>query len=210
MTLLRNSIRARLLASLALGIIAGVLVGLVSTADVAVMAGWAVAAGTFAVSTWLLVFRLDAPSTRLHASSNDPGRGIDDTLLILASLASVAGLVLLLVRAQDGQQIPSAVVGVLGIVASWAAIHTLFTLRYAHAYYVEDAGGIDFNGETSPDYRDFAYVAFTLGMTYQVSDTNLSSASIRRMALDQALISYLLGTVIVASTINMLIQLVAD
>ncbi len=208
MTLFRNSIRARLLASLALGVVGAVLVSTVSSADVGAMAGWAIAAGTFALSTWLLVFRVDAVGTRLHARNNDPGRGIDDTLLVLASLASVAGLVLLLVRAKDEQQIPSAIVGVLGIVASWAAIHTLFTLRYAHAYYVEDAGGIDFNGDTSPDYVDFAYVAFTLGMTYQVSDTDLSSKTMRRMALNQALISYLLGTVIVASTINMLIQLV--
>lgn len=210
MTLFRDSIRARLLASLAVGVVVAALIGLPAPADVAAMAGWTVAAGTFSLSTWLLVLRLDAPSTRTHARDNDPGQGIDDTLLILASLASVAGLVLLLVRSADEQAIPSAVVGVLGIVASWFAIHTLFTLRYARAYYVDDEGGIDFNGDAAPDYRDFAYVAFTLGMTYQVSDTNISSKAIRRLALHEGLISYLLGTVIVASTLNMLIQLVAS
>jgi uncharacterized membrane protein len=77
----------------------------------------------------------------------------------------------------------------------------VFTLRYARTYYAE-GGGIDFNGDRPPDYRDFGYVAFTIGMTYQVSDTDLTSNSLRRTALRHALLSYLFGIVVVAITIN--------
>ncbi len=85
---------------------------------------------------------------------------------------------------------------------SWAAVHTVFTLRYASLYHLE-GGGIDFTeGDRLPDYRDFAYVAFTIGMTFQVSDTDLTSFTIRRTALRHALLAYLFGIVIVAITIN--------
>jgi len=74
-------------------------------------------------------------------------------------------------------------------------------LRYAHLFYL-DGGGIDFHSEEFPHYRDFAYVAFTLGMTYQVSDTNLTSKRIRSTALRHALISYVFGIAVIAVTIN--------
>ena len=73
--------------------------------------------------------------------------------------------------------------------------------RYADLYYTQD-GGIDFNGDDVPDYRDFAYLAFTIGMTYQVSDTNLQTKAVRRTALRHALLSYLFGTAIIAVMIN--------
>ena len=165
------------------------------------MGGWVVAAGLFTLSTWFLVFRLDAEGTRRHATDNDPGRGIDDTVLILACLASIAGLMLLLVLMRRTDVVTSAVLGVLGILASWSAVHTLFCLRYAHAYYAS-GGGVDFNGDTAPDYRDFAYLAFTIGMTYQVSDTGLRTKKFRRTLLGHALLAYLFGTVIIATLIN--------
>ncbi|WP_043534685.1 DUF1345 domain-containing protein [Actinomyces polynesiensis] len=209
MNLFRESMRARLLTSLATGVLTSVGAGLAGHLALGLMAGWVVAAGLFTLSTWFLVFRLDAAGTRRHATDNDPGRGIDDTLLILSCLASIAGLMLLLVLTERADVVASAELGVLGILASWSAVHTLFCLRYAHAYYAGGGSGVDFNGDTSPDYRDFAYLAFTLGMTFQVSDTNLSTKEFRRMALNQGLISYLLGTVVVASTINLLSQLIA-
>lgn len=208
MNLFRESMRARLLTSLAAGVLTAVVVGTGGHLALGLMGGWVVAAGLFTLSTWFLVFRLDAEGTRRNATDNDPGRGIDDTVLILACLASIAGLMLLLVLTRRTDVVTSAVLGVLGILASWSAVHTLFCLRYAHAYYAS-GGGVDFNGDTAPDYRDFAYLAFTPGMTFQVSDTNLATKELRRMALNQGLISYLLGTVVVASTINLLSQLIA-
>ncbi len=88
------------------------------------------------------------------------------------------------------------------VVVSWVAVHTDFTLRYAHVYYSPPGGGIDFAGADTPDYRDFAYLAFTIGMTYQVSDTGLLSSRFRRVLLLHALLSYLFGVVIIAAVIN--------
>jgi uncharacterized membrane protein len=75
-------------------------------------------------------------------------------------------------------------------------------LRYARLYYTGADGGISFNEDDPPAYSDFAYLAFTIGMTFQVSDTNIEDKTIRRTALRQALISYLFGAVLVAMTVN--------
>ena len=88
------------------------------------------------------------------------------------------------------------------MVASWLAINLDFTLRYAHLYYSDPVGGVDFGGTSEPDYRDFAYLAFTIGMTYQVSDTDLLTCRFRRVLLLHALLSYLFGVVIIAAVIN--------
>jgi uncharacterized membrane protein len=90
---------------------------------------------------------------------------------------------------------------------SWVAIHTVFTLRYAQLYYSGAPGGIDFNQPEPPAYVDFAYLAFTIGMAFQVSDTGLQTRKIRATVLRQALLSYVFGVVIVAMTINLTMEL---
>jgi uncharacterized membrane protein len=94
-------------------------------------------------------------------------------------------------------------VSVGSVAAAWAVVHTVFTLRYALLYYGGPDGGVNFNQKEDPAYADFAYLAFTIGMTYQVSDTDLQTRPIRATALRQALLSYLLGAVILAVTINL-------
>jgi uncharacterized membrane protein len=96
---------------------------------------------------------------------------------------------------------------VVTVALSWLAVHTVFTLRYAHLYYL-DGGGISFHSDEAPDYGDFAYVAFTLGMTYQVSDSDLTSKRIRTTALRHALVSYVLGIAVIAVTINVVAGLI--
>ena len=80
-------------------------------------------------------------------------------------------------------------------------------MRYARTYYAKPVGGIDFNEDDPPTYLDFAYLALTIGMTFQVSDTNLMTKNIRRIALSHALLSYLYGAVIVALVINVVSSL---
>jgi uncharacterized membrane protein len=94
------------------------------------------------------------------------------------------------------------------VAASWISVHTVFALRYARLYYTGPPDGIDFNQHEDPNYVDFAYLAFTLGMTYQVSDTNLKNRTIRSTALSQALLSFVLGAIILAITINLVAGLV--
>jgi uncharacterized membrane protein len=94
---------------------------------------------------------------------------------------------------------------------SWIMVHTVFTFHYAHMYYdVPDegsskiSGGLDFPGEKEPDYIDFAYFSFVIGCTFQVSDVEISSRKIRRMALLHGLLSFGLNTFVVALTINLI------
>jgi uncharacterized membrane protein len=97
----------------------------------------------------------------------------------------------------------------LGSVAlAWTSVHTVYVLRYARLYYSDPVGGIDF-GPEPPDYIDFAYLAITIGMTFQVSDTNLTLKRVRRVALHHALLSYLFGTVIVAITVSTVASLLS-
>ena len=93
-------------------------------------------------------------------------------------------------------------VAALTVILSWAVVHSVFALRYAHEYYTEPIGGIDFKNPDPPDYRDFIYVAFTVGMTFQVSDTDVQSRTVRRTVINHALLAYLFGAVILALTVN--------
>lgn len=86
---------------------------------------------------------------------------------------------------------------------SWLTVHTIFTLRYAVLYYAEPVGGVEFHMDDLPSYRDFAYLAMTIGMTFQVSDTDLKSTAMRATALRHALLSYLFGSLILAAAVNL-------
>ena len=92
----------------------------------------------------------------------------------------------------------------ISVAVSWFTVHTVFMLRYALLYYTAPTGGIDFNQEAPPDYRDFAYVALTLGMTFQVSDTSVQDSQIRATVLRHTLLSYLFGAVILAVVVNLI------
>ena len=88
------------------------------------------------------------------------------------------------------------------VLTSWAAIHTVFALRYARLFFADYAGGIDFHQAEAPRYSDFAYLAFAVGMSFAISDTDLASWRMRRHALRHALLAYLFGTVIIALIVN--------
>jgi uncharacterized membrane protein len=99
-----------------------------------------------------------------------------------------------------------SLVALMTVTLSWLLIHAVYTVRYADLYYTSH-GGIEFGGGDEPTYSDFAYIAFTIGMTYQVSDTAINSRPIRRVALVHALLSYLFGVAIIATTINVVASL---
>jgi uncharacterized membrane protein len=168
--------------------------------------GWIAAASVYLVWTWLAVGRLDPQSTAAHASREDPTRSMTEVVVIAASVASLVGVGYLLASgsSKGGQPEIFAGIGAAIVVTAWFVVHTVFTLRYARLYYVNDEGGIDFNqGDERPAYVDFAYLAFTIGMTYQVSDTDLKTRKIRATALSQALLSYVFGAVVLAITVNL-------
>jgi uncharacterized membrane protein len=168
--------------------------------------GWTSAALLWSVWTWFSVLRLDADGTKLVATREEPHRSTTDVLLITSAVASLIAVVLGVIKATSvtgNEKFLLLTAGVLSVIASWGVVHTVFALRYAALYYTGDAGGIDFNDDDDPTYADFAYLAFTIGMTYQVSDTNLTTRAVRHTALRHALLSFLLGTVVIATTINL-------
>jgi len=186
------------------GLIAGGVAGRLAAWEVSVLIGWCGAAGTFVGVAWAVMLKADSVQTRSIATREDDTRVTTDLVMLAASTASLVGVAFILVKASSAEGLAVAGLtglGVISVVLAWVMVHTLFTLRYAHLYYSND-GGIDFNEAEDPDYRDFAYLAFTIGMTYQVSDTDLETKAIRRTALKQSLLSYLFGTAIIAMTIN--------
>jgi uncharacterized membrane protein len=159
------------------------------------------------------IWPLDAQATADLAAREDPTQVVADAVLLLAAVASLGaiGAVIAQSRSSHGS-VEAAQIGlsVGSVVISWVLVHTIFTLRYARLYYSGGAhseGGVDFEHHVRPPYSDFAYLSFTIGMTFQVSDTDLQSAAYRRLALRHALVSYLFGAVIVAAMVNLIASL---
>lgn len=190
---------------LVLGIIASLITGSLGEWAYAPTVGWCVAALVYSSTVWARVARLDPAQTRERASREEPARGIADLLVILLSVASLFSVAFVLVQAAQAHGLAKGLLATLALVSvalSWILLHTLYTLRYASQYYTADRG-IDFNQDAPPQYTDFAYVSFTLGMTYQVSDTNITNHTIRSTVLRHTLLSFLFGSVILATTINL-------
>jgi uncharacterized membrane protein len=186
----------------AVGVTALVAVGVSGGWPYAPAAGWIVTAIIYVAWTWALIAPMDAEQTRDHACKRheeDATRRWSHAIMLLASIASLAGVGYLLTSGG----LLAAAVGILSVAASWFAVHTVFTLRYARLYYTGGGTGVDFHQDRDPTYGDFAYVAFTIGMTYQVSDTDLNARNIRATALSQAMLSFLLGAIILGVTINL-------
>jgi uncharacterized membrane protein len=200
-----------MLVGLVVGALAAVVVGLSYRWSYAPISGWILAALTFETWAWLAIWRMDGEQTRLHATREDPSRAAADLLLFGANVASLGAVAYVIVEAGDARTAVAqgvlAAVALLSVAVSWVLVQTLFTLRYARLYYAGIPGGVEFIGEQLPRYQDFAYLAYTMGMTYQVSDTNLQSSEFRAVVLRHALLSYVFGSVILATTINLVVGL---
>jgi uncharacterized membrane protein len=193
-----------------IGLVVGVVTSLFTEWQAAILIGWDSAALLLIVWIWVAVAGLDAKGSRTHAGREDTSIRLSELIVVVSGVALLAAVALVLVRAGQttgGTKAALIVLGVVSVALTWALLHTVFTLRYARTYYRAPVGGIDYNEEDPPTYLDFAYLALTIGMTFQVSDTNLTTKSIRRIALAHALLSYLYGAVIVALVINVVSSL---
>jgi uncharacterized membrane protein len=203
--------RRRVMLCLFVGLVAGGIASQLAPWQFAAPFVWDVAAAVFLIWVWNEISRFDSDGTRAHAQQEDTSKRSARLILIAASLVSLVGVALALVKANHTHGVEKSMltsVAVATVALSWASVHTVFALRYAHLYYQEPDGGIDFKNKLAPDFYDFAYVAFTIGMTFQVSDTDVQKRVIRRTILGHAMLSYLFGTVIVAVTINVLASLI--
>jgi uncharacterized membrane protein len=177
--------------------------------QVALLAGWDVTSAAFITLVGLGIRGKDGAATKRAATSEDDSRAASEAILVGANIASLVSVALALIAASSTHGIVKSGITalvVLSVVLSWAAVHTVFTLRYARLYYAQD-GGIDFHSDVAPGFTDFLYMALTIGMTFQVSDTDLNAKAIRMTALRHALISYLFGVVVVSTTINVIATL---
>jgi uncharacterized membrane protein len=208
--------RLRFAAMVLVGLLAAAATGMAGFWVEAPAVGWVCAAACYVVWVWLVVGRLDPVETWAHATAEDPSRRATDLLILAANAASLVAVVAVVIDAHSSDYAPRLAGGVLALASvalSWLLVQTLFTLRYAELYYSTDpeagaaVGGVNFNQAGPPQYTDFAYLATSLGMTYQVSDTALENHSVRAEALKHSLLSYVFGTVILAATLNLVVGL---
>ncbi|MFD1213776.1 DUF1345 domain-containing protein [Arthrobacter sp. GCM10027362] len=202
--------RLRLLVMAGAGLVTAAVVGSLGSWQYAPAMGWAAASLVYLAWVWAVIGRLDAAATAAHARREDPGKTVSDVLVLAATVASFGGVALVLLdagTAVGGAKIAIICLALGSVVLSWFLVHTLYTLRYALLFY-QDGEGVEFNQDKPPGYADFAYLAFTVGMTFQVSDTNLKAGGIRAAALRQALLSYLLGAIVLAMMINLVSGLI--
>jgi uncharacterized membrane protein len=198
----------RVLVCLGGGLAAAGLTVVAGVPETSVLVGWAVAAGSLLVWVWRISWPRDADGTKQLAE--EEGRThVTDTVVLCAAVASLAAVVEALVRSSsaDAVGVATVVLGVLVVILSWGLVNTVFALKYARRYYSGGDGGIDFGQQEPPAYSDFAYLAFTVGMSFAVPDTQLAATSIRKVALGHALLSYLFGTVVIAVAVNLVTNL---
>jgi len=186
--------------------LAASLLGATAGTAPALLIGVAVAGSCFVGLGWLALWPMDAELTLRNVGREDFRPVVDEAAIVVVALLGLSGVVgLLLAGRASGVVWPSAI-AVVGVFMAWASLHLVYATRYAHLYYaVDEPGGIDFNTDAPPAFRDFLYFSYNLGMTYQVSDTAVHDAAIRAVVLRHCLLAYLFGTAILATMINLVV-----
>lgn len=202
----------RIVISLVTGIIGYFIVPENASSLITIMLTWNVFALCYLILSWIIIIKRPVPEIRKMAKKDD-GSAIFVFVLILVSSFASMFTVLLLMLSESSQEAKNSLyvpVAVAGMILSWFMVHSIYTVHYAHMYYDDDeitgkdATGLEFPGNGKPDYIDFAYFAFVIGCTFQVSDVEISSSKIRKVALVHSLLSFGLNTFVVALTINLI------
>ncbi len=200
----KHFIAIRIAVALPIGIMGAIIVGIAAGWQYAPAAGWIATSAIYLVWTWRIIGPLSAADIESLVQQQRPTHGPSDTFIVLASIASLGGVGYLLMapNVEGPDSTISALIGFSSVVASWLMVNTIYALRYAVEYYTEPVGGIEFNDDNKPAFADFTYVAFTIAVTYGVTDTALKNRRVRITALQHALVSYLFGAVILAIVIQ--------
>lgn len=199
----------RLAGSAVVGAAVGALAGvLLANAPLGILVGIAAAEALFVVTGWLVLWPMDAAATQANARREAFRPVAEELVVVGAALSGLVGIVVLLLVGDSGLSHAAAALAFCGVFMSWAALHLMYAARYAYIYHQPPGGGIDFNTKEPPRYIDFLYFSYNLGMTYQVSDTNVSTSRIRAVALRHCLLSYVFGASILATTINLVAGIV--
>lgn len=197
--------KTRFLVAFVLGMMGGIVGGYFLKWELAPLIGWDSAAALLLYMLWKDFHGSEAAATEMMVEKEDITYTTIDFIVLIACLISIGAVAFLLTsRKANFMDIGF---GLFSIIISWTTVHALYTLRYAELYYTDVNGGVDFDGTEQPSFSDFAYLAFTIGMTYQVSDTTLTTTTFRKVALGHALLSFVFGTAIIATTINFIASL---
>ncbi len=182
---------------------------------------WSSFCFTVLLMLWAIILTTTAAEVRVIAGKQDSSRTIISAFVLSASVVSLFAVIFLMRTLPNPAEAghPYHVgFAITSVILSWVMIHTIFAIRYAHLYYnllyeermsqKEHKGGLIFPNDDPPDYFDFAYFSFVIGMTWQVSDVQITSKRIRRIVLIHALLSFGYNTVILALTINIISNLI--
>ncbi len=169
------------------------------------------------ILSWITILTSHPLDVKKTAPSQDSSKSFIFIFVIAAALAGLFSVVLLLSSSKSlaGKELAEYTLLSIGsVISAWWMLHTVFTFRYTHLYYQQVSGkkdsyvkGLDFPEEDKPDYLDFAYFSFVVGMTFQVSDVQINSKRLRRLCLIHALISFVFNTVIIALSISIISNL---
>jgi uncharacterized membrane protein len=207
------NIRHRLLVCIVIASIVGVLLPASVKITARLLGSWDIFTFCFLGLNWRVMLRASPDTMRRFAQQEDEGRGLILSLVTAAACLSVVAIGMI---SHDKGKENSLLLFHIGlsiatIVSSWLLVHTIFAQHYAHTYYGADrslseckADGLDFPGELEPDYWDFLYFSFVVGMTSQVSDVNVTSRQMRKLSLIHGVLSFFFNTTIVAMTINII------
>ncbi len=177
------------------------------------MIGWDTFSLCMIIMSWITFRITTSQQIRQQSSVQDSSRTLIFIIIIISTSASFLAVLLLMVAKQESKSLETLrlIIAISGMIFSWFLIHTIFTLRYAHIFYGDDlknpkvhAAGLEFPDDKKPDYFDFAYFAFVLGMTFQVSDVQITSKRLRRLAMWHGLLSFGFNTIMIALTINLI------
>jgi uncharacterized membrane protein len=198
----------RALSAAAIGILVGAAIVFAGEPALAPIGGWTVAAGFVLIWAWRITWPQDPEGTERLAEQEGRSHTTDTAVLVAAGMSLLA-VVLALIRSGRQDDVTAGLTVVLAVVSialSWALVNTVFALKYARLYYIDEDGGLDFRDE-APAYCDFAYVAFTVGMTCAVAETEPTNSAMRKAITGHALLSFLFGTGILAVAVNLVTHL---
>ncbi|MEV8214123.1 DUF1345 domain-containing protein [Leifsonia sp. NPDC077715] len=201
----------RTLICVAIGAVVGTTAALVIDPRLGPLVGWCTFGIIDLVWVWRICWPRDSAGTERLAREESTTH-VTDEVIVTACLVSIVAVVVSLVqsgsRHTDVVSVALVILGMLGTIVAWALVNTVYAFKYARMYYVDHhRSGFDFNQESPPTYSDFAYLAFTIGMSYGVSEVEPNAVGTRRKALMHALLSYFFGTVVIAVAINLVTSL---
>ena len=214
----RWRVRSRLILSIIFALIVSFLLPSGFSLSTRILCIWNAGMLSFLIASWMLMMHAKTKTMRHNAQSQDEGRAVILGLIIAAASASFLAIAFILKETKGKESnivIPHVILAVVTIIGSWLLVHTIFAMHYAREYYQDHptqshlkAGGLDFPDNTEPDYWDFLYFSFVIGMTSQVSDVPITSRSLRRLALMHSILSFFYNTAIVAMSINIIAGLI--